>query len=51
MILINTCSVRDNAEQLHLGPSGRPAPLPQEPNPSLRVGIIGCMAERLKERA
>ena len=29
VILINTCSVRDNAEQLHLGPSGRPAPLPQ----------------------
>ncbi len=49
VILINTCSVRDNAEQRIWG---RLADLRRfrKAKPSLRVGIIGCMAERLKER-
>ena len=49
VILINTCSVRDNAEQRIWS---RLADLRRfrKAKPSLRVGIIGCMAERLKER-
>ena len=49
VILINPCSVRDNAEQRIWG---RLADLRRvrKAKPSLRVGIIGCMAERLKER-
>jgi len=49
VILINTCSVRDNAEQRIWG---RLAEMRRyrKAKPSLRVGIIGCMAERLKEK-
>lgn len=49
VILINTCSVRDNAEQRiwgRLAEVGRY----RKRKPGLIVGIIGCMAERLKER-
>ncbi len=49
VILINTCSVRDNAEQRIWG---RLAEMRRyrRAKPSLRIGIIGCMAERLKEK-
>ena len=49
IILINTCSIRDNAEQRIWG---RLAAMRQQKKrkPSLIVGIIGCMAERLKEQ-
>ena len=49
VILLNTCSIRDNAEQRirsrlrELGPFKRK-------KPGVRIGILGCMAERLKER-
>lgn len=48
LILINTCSVRDNAEQRVLG---RLDVFRQEKKRrgSVVVGILGCMAERLKE--
>lgn len=48
VILVNTCSIRDNAEQRIWG---RLRELKQykKRNKSLLVGIIGCMAERLKE--
>ncbi len=48
LVLLNTCSIRDKAEQTvlhridglnHL--KGR--------NPGLRVGVLGCMAERMRE--
>ena len=48
-ILINTCAIRDNAEQrirkrLHeLKALGRQ-------HPTLKIGILGCMAERLKNQ-
>ncbi len=47
LILINTCSIRDNAEQrvksriLELGALKRK-------NLELRIGVLGCMAERLQ---
>ena len=49
LILINTCSVRDNAEQRVLG---RLDVFRQEKRrrPGVVVGVLGCMAERLKEK-
>jgi len=49
VVLINTCSIRDNAEQRIWG---RLNDLKRyrKARPGLVVGIIGCMAERLKER-
>ena len=49
LILINTCSVRDNAEQRVLG---RLDVFRQEKRrrSGVVVGVMGCMAERLKEK-
>ncbi len=49
LILINTCSIRDNAEQRI---RGRLTLFRQEKKrkPDLIIGIIGCMAERIKEK-
>lgn len=47
-IFINTCSIRDNAEQRVLGRLTELNSLKKN-RPSLVVGIIGCMAERVKE--
>ncbi len=47
VILLNTCSIRDNAEQRirsrlrELGPFKRK-------KPGVRIGVLGCMAERLQ---
>ncbi len=49
IILINTCSIRDNAEQRIWGRLSEMRRL-RKHKPSLIVGIIGCMAERLKEK-
>lgn len=49
VILVNTCSIRDNAEQRiwgRLKEFGRF----RKAKPSLVVGIVGCMAERLREQ-
>lgn len=51
-ILINTCSIRDNAEQkivarlAYLASLRRKRP---KDTPRLIVGVIGCMAERVRE--
>ncbi len=47
VILINTCSVRDNAEQRIWGRLSEMRRLKRQ-KPSLVVGIVGCMAERLQ---
>ncbi len=49
LILINTCSIRDNAEQRIWGRLREMGHLKKK-NKALRIGIIGCMAERLKEK-
>ena len=49
IILINTCSIRDNAEQRIWGRLAEMRRL-KKSRPSLLIGVIGCMAERLKER-
>lgn len=49
LILINTCSIRDNAEQRIYGRLASFKKMKKE-KPGLVVGVIGCMAERLKAR-
>ncbi|MBR2961815.1 MAG: tRNA (N6-isopentenyl adenosine(37)-C2)-methylthiotransferase MiaB [Alistipes sp.] len=49
VILINTCSIRDNAEQRIWGRLSEMRRL-RRAKPSLVIGVIGCMAERLKEQ-
>mgnify|MGYP003291332784 FL=1 len=48
VVLINTCSIRDNAEQRIWGRLSEMRRMRKQ-KPSLIIGIIGCMAERLKE--
>ncbi|HQF41577.1 MAG TPA: tRNA (N6-isopentenyl adenosine(37)-C2)-methylthiotransferase MiaB [Ignavibacteriaceae bacterium] len=48
VILLNTCSVRDNAEQRIYGRIGNLKTLKYN-KPGLVLGILGCMAERLKK--
>ncbi len=48
-ILLNTCSIRDNAEQRIWGRL-REIDRYRKAKPSVVVGVIGCMAERLKEQ-
>ena len=49
LILLNTCSIRDNAEQRIWGRLKALSHL-KKANHELKIGIIGCMAERLKEK-
>ena len=47
VILLNTCSVRDNAEQRIHGRLGNLKKY-KDDNPETVIGILGCMAERLR---
>lgn len=49
IILINTCAIRDNAEKRVRGRLDI-FRLLKKKKPALLVGLIGCMAERLKEQ-
>jgi len=49
IILVNTCSVRENAEQRVRGRVEGFSEI-RKKNPSLLIGIMGCMAERLGEK-
>ena len=48
-VLINTCAIRDNAEQ-RIRKRLRELRAQQQHNPQLRIGILGCMAERLQSQ-
>ena len=48
-VLINTCAIRDNAEQ-RVRHRVRELRAQQGRNKRLRIGILGCMAERLQSR-
>ena len=48
VIMANTCSIRDNAEQRILGRIGQFV-LQRKSRPVI-IGILGCMAERMKEQ-
>ncbi len=47
-ILINTCAIRDNAEQ-RIRKRLRELKAMQRKRPHLKIGVLGCMAERLKD--
>jgi tRNA-2-methylthio-N6-dimethylallyladenosine synthase len=49
LILINTCSVRDNAEQ-RIRKRLRELGALKKKNNKLLIGLLGCMAERIKEQ-
>jgi tRNA-2-methylthio-N6-dimethylallyladenosine synthase len=49
VVLINTCSVREHAEQRVLSHLGHLKHI-KESRPDLVVGIIGCMAQRLGDK-
>ncbi|NMC37414.1 MAG: tRNA (N6-isopentenyl adenosine(37)-C2)-methylthiotransferase MiaB [Bacteroidales bacterium] len=49
LILINTCSIRENAEDRIWGRIKAIGHLKRK-NPGILIGLIGCMAERLKEQ-
>ncbi|MDX9695654.1 MAG: tRNA (N6-isopentenyl adenosine(37)-C2)-methylthiotransferase MiaB [Bacteroidales bacterium] len=49
VILVNTCSIRENAEQRVWGRLDVFKQIKKK-KPELTVGVIGCMAERLKEK-
>jgi tRNA-2-methylthio-N6-dimethylallyladenosine synthase len=48
VVLINTCSIRDNAEK-RVRKRLTEFKKKKSSNPELKVGILGCMAERLKK--
>ena len=48
-VLINTCSIRDNAEQKIFSRLSQLAAMRKKRGSHFIVGIIGCMAERMKE--
>lgn len=49
LVFINTCSIRDNAEQKIWARLDYFQSLKRK-NKNLKVGVLGCMAERLKEK-
>ncbi len=49
VILANTCSIRDNAEQRIWGRIEQ-FRLQKKRDPKVVIGIVGCMAERLKDK-
>src|SRR5688572_31916820 len=46
VILVNTCAIRDHAEQRTLGRVGELARIKQE-RPDVVIGVTGCMAQRM----
>jgi tRNA-2-methylthio-N6-dimethylallyladenosine synthase len=49
VILVNTCAVRDHAEQRVIGRVGQLQQL-RDAKPELVIGVTGCMAQRLGDR-
>lgn len=47
VVFLNTCSIRDNAE-LTIRKRLQQIKADKDKNPNLKVGVLGCMAERLK---
>lgn len=49
LVLVNTCSIRDKAEQT-IRKRLEKFNAVKRVNPKMKVGVLGCMAERLKEK-
>ena len=49
LVLVNTCSIRDKAEQTVRKRLEKYNAVKKE-NPTMKIGVLGCMAERLKEK-
>jgi tRNA-2-methylthio-N6-dimethylallyladenosine synthase len=49
VVLVNTCAIRDHAEQRVLGRVGELYNLKRQ-RPDLLIGVTGCMAQRLGEK-
>lgn len=49
LILINTCAIREGAEQRIRGRL-KEYNIAKKSNPKLMIGVLGCMAERLKSK-
>ncbi len=49
LVLVNTCSIRDKAEQ-SIQKRLEKYNAVKKINPGMKVGVLGCMAERLKEK-
>ena len=50
LVLVNTCSIRDKAEQTVRKRLEKYNAVKRAVNPGMKVGVLGCMAERLKEK-
>ncbi|MGB0896074.1 MAG: tRNA (N6-isopentenyl adenosine(37)-C2)-methylthiotransferase MiaB [Flavobacteriaceae bacterium] len=50
LVLVNTCSIRDKAEQTVRKRLEKYNAVKKDYNPKMKVGVLGCMAERLKEK-
>ena len=50
LVFVNTCSIRDNAEQTIRKRLQYYNSVKRTKNPSMKVGVLGCMAERLKSK-
>ncbi|MEP3838558.1 MAG: tRNA (N6-isopentenyl adenosine(37)-C2)-methylthiotransferase MiaB [Algibacter sp.] len=50
LVLVNTCSIRDKAEQTVRKRLEKYNAVKRDHNPTMKVGVLGCMAERLKTK-
>jgi tRNA-2-methylthio-N6-dimethylallyladenosine synthase len=50
LVLVNTCSIRDKAEQTIRKRLEKYNAVKRDVNPGMKVGVLGCMAERLKDQ-
>ncbi len=50
LVLVNTCSIRDKAEQTIRKRLQKYNAVKRDLNPNMKVGVLGCMAERLKNK-
>src|SRR5690606_30470763 len=50
LVLVNTCSIRDKAEQTVRKRLEKYNAVKRRVNPKMKVGVLGCMAERLKSQ-
>ena len=50
IILVNTCAIRENAEQKIWNRLRSKYGVVKKKRPDVKIGVLGCMAERIKEK-